>query len=224
VLTTAGTPPVPAHRTGGLPAWSVADLPAPPPFTFANVFRVIGPGAILLATAIGGGEWLVGPAAGVKYGATIMGVATVAIVLQLVLNLEAIRYTLYTGEPISTGFMRLAPHPAWWGTVYIALAICQLGWPALALSSAATIYYSVLTVFSAWAVYTMRFAGPFALFKVMANVAGFVLAVAGVQILIVNRRFLPRDLRPPLYREILLASSAVFYGFFSLRAFLAAVR
>jgi nitrate reductase gamma subunit len=64
----------------------------------------------------------------------------------------------------------------------------------------------------------MRLAGPFALFKVMANVAGFVMAVAGVQILIVNRRFLPRALRPSLYRELLLAACVVFYGFFAARA------
>jgi hypothetical protein len=471
---------------GALPAWAVDDLPAPPPFTFANVFRVIGPGAILLATAIGGGEWLVGPAAGVKYGVTIMGIATIAIVLQLVLNLEAIRYTLYTGEPIYSGFLRLAPGRTWWATVYITLTICQLGWPALALTSAATvfsigagrlpgtdpadvvtvqwlaiglvafvallllfggtvermleyaswamlafiftflivanvvfvpmdhwlgtlagfftlrppgqgidwtllgalaatagsggvgnltitnwirdkgfgmgarvgaiesavggrhmrlspvgvvfpvtpenlrrwrawwqyvtidqvfvwalfcgvgifltvnlatsvippgtemqglatgayqaqymaahlwrgfwvltllngfwilfsthlgntdllvrtvtdlmwtssagvrewtgqrasvIYYIVLATFSIWAVYTMRFAGPFALFKVMANVAGFVMAAAGVQVLVVNRRFLPPELRPPLYRELLLVCCIAFYGFFAARVF-----
>jgi hypothetical protein len=130
----------PAPRAGALPAWSSADLPAPPPFTARNVLRVIGPGAILLATAIGGGEWLVGPAAGVKYGTTIMGVATIAILLQLVFNLEAIRYTLYTGEPIYTGFMRLAPGPIWWAAVYIALTLMQLGWPALALTSAAAVF------------------------------------------------------------------------------------
>ena len=85
---------------------------------------------------------------------------------------------------------------------------------------ASLIYYAVLAAFSIWAVYTMRFAGPFALFKVMANVAGFVMAVAGVQILIVNRRFLPRELRPPLYRELMLVLCIAFYGFFSVRVFL----
>jgi hypothetical protein len=85
---------------------------------------------------------------------------------------------------------------------------------------ASLIYYVVLAAFSCWAVYTMRFGGPFALFKIMANVAGFVLAVAGVQILIVNRRFLPRALRPPLHRELLLLVCVCFYGFFSLRVFL----
>ena len=43
---------------GELPPWDVADLPAPPPFTVRNAFRVIGPGAIMAATSIGGGEWL----------------------------------------------------------------------------------------------------------------------------------------------------------------------
>jgi hypothetical protein len=66
----------------------------------------------------------------------------------------------------------------------------------------------------------MRFGGPFALFKVMANMAGFVMAFAGVQILVVNRRFLPRALRPPLYRELLLVLCVCFYGFFSVRVFL----
>jgi hypothetical protein len=455
--------------------------------TLRNTFRVIGPGAILLATAIGGGEWLVGPAVGVKYGASVMGIATIAIVLQLVFNLEAIRYTLYTGEPIYTGFMRLTTRPVWWATVYIGLTLAQLGWPALALTCAATIfsmgagrlpgsdpgdvvvvqwvasgviavvallllfggtvermleyaswcmlafiftflftanimfvprhdwlrtlqgfftvrppgeavdwallgalaatagsggignltitnwirdkgfgmggrvgaiesavggrhtrlsptgavfpisaanlvrwrewwryvlvdqvfvwglfcgigifltvnlatsvvppgtdmqglatgayqaqymaahlwrgfwaltllngfwilfsthlgntdllvrtvtdltwtssararrwagerasviYYTVLAGFSVWAIYTMRFAGPFALFKVMANTAGFVLAIAGAQILIVNRRFLPMELRPPLYREVLLGLCVCFYGFFSVRVLL----
>jgi hypothetical protein len=477
-------------RAGALPPWSTADLPAPPAFTLHNVVRAIGPGAILLATAIGGGEWLVGPAAGVKYGASIMGVATLAIALQLVFNLEAIRYTLYTGEPIYTGFLRLSPGRIWWAFVYGTLAVCQLGWPALALTCGATlfgmgagrlpgtepgdlaivqwlgiaviaaiaalllfggtiermleyaswimlvfifgflivvnvlfvpaedwmrtftgffslrppggaldwgllgalaatagsggignmtitnwirdkgfgmgacvgaiesavggrhthlspigvvfpvtgenltrwrnwwrfvlidqvlvwalfcfvgmfltvnlatsvvppgtnmeglatgayqaqymathmwrgfwvlallngfwilfsthlgntdllvrtvtdltwtsserarrwtgnrasiIYYTVLAVFSCWAIYTMRFAGPFALFKVMANMAGFVMAVAGVQILIVNRTFLPPALRPPLYRELLLVLCVAFYGFFSVRVFLSLI-
>lgn len=129
-----------AAPSGALPAWRLADLPAPPPFSFRNLVRVIGPGAILLATSIGGGEWLVGPAASVKYGTGIMWIATIAILLQLVFNLEAIRYTLYTGEPIYTGFMRLKPGPRFWAIFYIFLGIVQLGWPALVLSTAGTLF------------------------------------------------------------------------------------
>ena len=53
---------------GLLPAWEQADLPEPPPFSPGNLFRVIGPGAIMLVASMGGGEWLVGPAIGVQYG------------------------------------------------------------------------------------------------------------------------------------------------------------
>jgi hypothetical protein len=115
-----------------LPPWGHDDLPEPLPYSVRNVFRTIGPGAILLAAAIGGGEWLVGPAAAVKHGMGVFWIATTAIVLQLLFNLEAIRYTLYTGEPALTGIMRLAPGSKFWATFYIVLTIVQLGVPALA--------------------------------------------------------------------------------------------
>lgn len=139
--------PVPTVRTasllpaecGGLPPWNISDLPAPPAFTFRNMLRVIGPGAIMAATSIGGGEWLVGPAAAVKYSTAIFLIATIAIALQVIFNLEAIRYTLYTGEPIYGGIMRLKPGPRFWAVFYSVLGFFQLGWPALAGSAAATL-------------------------------------------------------------------------------------
>ena len=130
-----GLPPT----AGGLPAWSVAELPAPPPFGLRGLLKVIGPGAIMAATSIGGGEWLIGPAAAVKYSADIFLIATLAIALQVVFNLEAIRYTLYTGEPIYGGIMRLGPGPRFWAAFYSVLGFLQLGWPALAGSAAATL-------------------------------------------------------------------------------------
>src|SRR5918998_1170544 len=126
--------------SGQLPRWDVSDLPAPPPFTFRNMMAVIGPGAIMAATSIGGGEWLVGPAAAVKYSAAIFLIATVAIVLQVIFNLEGIRYTLYTGEPIYGGIMRLKPGPKFWAGFYTLLGFFQLGWPALAGTAAATLF------------------------------------------------------------------------------------
>ena len=125
---------------GELPDWSTAELDAPPPFSFKNALKVIGPGAIMAATSIGGGEWLVGPAAAVKYGTQLFLIATVAIVLQVIFNLEAIRYTLYTGEPILAGIMRLKPGPRFWAGSYGVLGFLQLGWPALAGSAAATLF------------------------------------------------------------------------------------
>ncbi len=127
----------PSH--GRMAPWEVAELPAPPVFGLKGVFAVIGPGAVMAATSIGGGEWLVGPAAAVKYSSQIFLIATVAIVLQVMFNLEAIRYTVYTGEPICRGIMRLPPGPRFWAGFYSLLGFFQLGWPALAGSAAATL-------------------------------------------------------------------------------------
>src|SRR6266487_1947697 len=139
-MTSKPEPNPDAVRPGSLPPWGKDDLPESLPFSAKNMFKTIGPGAILLATSIGGGEWLVGPAMGVQFGTSVFWIATLAIALQLIFNLEAIRYTLYTGEPIFTGIMRLRPGSMFWGRVYVLLTITQLGVPALAKSSAAVLF------------------------------------------------------------------------------------
>jgi hypothetical protein len=77
------------------------------------------------------------------------------------------------------------------------------------------IYYGILIAFSIWGAFVIRSASPFQLFKILANMAGLVLAIAGVQIFLVNRRFLPRALRPPLWREAVLLTCSIFYAFFA---------
>ncbi|MBN9517126.1 Nramp family divalent metal transporter [bacterium] len=130
----------PARDHGQLPDWQSGDLPEPLPLTGRNVLRTIGPGAILLAGAIGAGEWVVGPLMAVKYGTAILWVATLAIILQMIFNLEAIRYTLYSGEPVLTGIMRLSPGPRVWGVAYVVAGIAQLATPALALGCANVLF------------------------------------------------------------------------------------
>jgi hypothetical protein len=127
-------------RPGCLPDWNRAELPAPPRFTVRNVLAVIGPGTIALSTSIGTGEWLLGPANVATYGFTVLWIVTLGILFQLALNLEFIRYTLYTGEPAVNGFMRTRPGPGVWSVVYILLALCQVGWPAWAALSAPTLF------------------------------------------------------------------------------------
>ncbi len=128
---------------GCLPAWEIADMPAPLPFSWRNAVHTIGPGAILLAGSIGGGEWIAGPMVAVKYGSSILWIATVGILLQMLFNLEGIRYTLYTGEPILTGILRLSPGPKLWAPFYIAIGVIQLAVPALALGCANVIFSAV---------------------------------------------------------------------------------
>jgi hypothetical protein len=142
----SGPPKKPSHRDHGeLPDWETGDVPEPLPFSVRNVFKTIGPGAILLAASIGGGEWIVGPMTAVKYGTGILWVATVAIFFQMIFNLETIRYTLATGEPILTGFMRLKPGPKFWGGLFIVLGVCQLAVPALAAGCANVLFAAAMT-------------------------------------------------------------------------------
>ncbi|MEI8020062.1 MAG: Nramp family divalent metal transporter [Schlesneria sp.] len=139
----ADTSPIAAtdqQNPGCLPAWDRADLPEPLPFGLINLFKTIGPGAILLAAAIGGGEWIAGPLATKEFGRGILWIATVAVVLQTIFNLEAIRYTLYTGEPIVTGFMRLKPGKLFWAWFYILIGVAQLATPALAAACGAVLF------------------------------------------------------------------------------------
>jgi hypothetical protein len=86
------------------------------------------------------------------------------------------------------------------------------------------IYYGILIAFSIWGAFVIRSASPFQLFKILANMAGLVLAIAGVQIFLVNRRFLPTALRPPLWREAVLLTCSVFYAFFAYFVFRDIVR
>ncbi len=139
----AETSPLSTRDHGCLPAWRECDLPEPLPFSFVNLLRTIGPGAILLAGAIGGGEWIVGPMMAIKYGTGILWIATIGIILQTIFNLEAIRYTLYTGEPILTGIMRLSPGPKLWAPFYILIGVAQLATPALAAGCAVVLFGAI---------------------------------------------------------------------------------
>jgi hypothetical protein len=130
----------PEARTG-LDPWGRAELPAPPSTKGLRLLGVVGPGVIVLGASIGSGEWLIGPTAFVKYGMSLLWVTTVAVTLQTILNTEAIRYTLYTGEPVFTGFMRTRPRSTFWAWTYAALYLLQSGWPGWAGASAGAFFF-----------------------------------------------------------------------------------
>ena len=125
----------------GLDPWKVDELPIPPVAQGMGLLGIIGPGAIILGTSIGSGEWLLGPAAFVKYGMSLLWVTTVAAILQTIFNTELMRYTLYTGEPAVVGFMRTKPHSTFWAWFYTLLYFLQVGWPAWAGAAAGAIFY-----------------------------------------------------------------------------------
>ena len=77
-----------------------------------------------------------------------------------------------------------------------------------------TVYYTILIVYTFLALLAIRIGNPLDLFKIAATVAGFVLVIGGVQIFLVNRKFLPRELRAPWWRQAGLLGCSLFYALF----------
>ena len=125
----------------GLDPWMPADLPVPPTPKGLGWLGVVGPGVIVLGASIGSGEFLLGPAVFVRYGLSLLWVTAVAIFLQAIFNTELMRYTLATGEPVFTGFMRTRPSSTAWAWLYAALYFLQVGWPAFAATAAGAIFF-----------------------------------------------------------------------------------
>jgi hypothetical protein len=122
------------------PAFEVTDLPEPPrDLSAKKLFAILGPAVIALGGTIGGGEWLVGPSLFVKWGLALLWITTISALLQVFLNLEMTRYTLYTGEPITVGFMRLKPGKAFWGWLFTIVGFAERGLPGWILGTATAV-------------------------------------------------------------------------------------
>jgi hypothetical protein len=137
---------------------------------------VVGPGVIVLGASIGSGEYLLGPANFVRYGLTLLWVTSVAVLLQTNFNAELMRYTMATGEPAVTGFMRTRPKSTVWAVLYALLYFLQVGWPGWAGAAAGAFFF----------LFSKRVAGPEDAGVVYAiGVAAFLVCVA---ILLIGRR------------------------------------
>lgn len=140
--TQTATQTAPEARSG-LDPWRVGELPVAPRPKGLQWFSAVGPGVIVLGASIGSGEFLLGPAAFVKYGLSMLWVVGVAALLQTLLNLELMRYTMATGEPIMTGFMRTKPHSTFWAWFYAAFYFLQMGWPGWAGAAAGAVFFLI---------------------------------------------------------------------------------
>jgi Mn2+/Fe2+ NRAMP family transporter len=123
---------LPSHY---LPAVESRDLPEPVPFR-----KVVGASVIILATAIGSGEFVLWPYITSQVGLVFIWAAVVGFLIQFFINMEVERYTLATGETALTGFARL-----WkpWGVLFIVFALCQNFWPGWATGAATTLTFAV---------------------------------------------------------------------------------
>ena len=117
-----------------LPAVRYADLPEPKPFR-----KVLGPSVLLLAGAIGSGEFVLWPYISTQTGLVLVWMAVIGILTQYFLNMEITRYTLATGETAVTGFTRLWKH---WSWLFILMAVVPWMWPGWATGSSTMFTYA----------------------------------------------------------------------------------
>jgi hypothetical protein len=89
---------------------------------------MLGPSIILLAASLGSGEFILWPYMTVRYGFGVFWGALLGIGTQFFINMEIARYTLATGEGVTTGFARLSRHFAWIFAIAIIGADMWPGW------------------------------------------------------------------------------------------------
>ena len=118
-----------------LPPMPLQDLPEAPPLR-----KVLGPGIILVATALGSGEYVIWPFIAANLGLAVLWAAVVAVAIQFFINMEVERYTLATGETAITGFTRL--WKPWW-FLFVLMAVVPNVWPGLATGAATCLSFVV---------------------------------------------------------------------------------
>lgn len=158
---------------------------AQPPESFGRKLRLIGPGIILAAAAIGSGELILTPRAGALYGLSIAWIIAVSVVYKLALTLGLARYTIATGEDIFLGFSHI-PGPRYWfvwvmSVVFLLGAVGYSG-ISLACGSALSALFPSLSMVQ-WAVivvilaYILLLGGSYGSVEKAAFVLSFVLIV-----------------------------------------------
>ncbi|MDF1603429.1 Nramp family divalent metal transporter [Nocardioides sp. YIM 152315] len=118
-----------------LPPVQYADLPEVLPMK-----KVIGPSVLLLAGAIGSGEYVLWPNITAQVGLALVWLTVLGVLTQYFLNMEIERYTLATGETAVTGFTRL-----WkpWGVLFIVMAVGAWMWPGWASGGTTTLSFAL---------------------------------------------------------------------------------
>src|SRR3712207_6276286 len=119
--------------SGILPAIGSQDLPEPIPLG-----KLVGASVVILATALGSGEFVIWPYITTQIGIQFLWLALLGFFAQYVINMEIERYTLATGETAVTGFTRF-----WkpWGIIFVLGAILPNAFPGWATGGATMIYY-----------------------------------------------------------------------------------
>jgi hypothetical protein len=78
------------------------------------------------------------------------------------------------------------------------------------------LYYFSLAAFVGWGCIAINLAQPLMLVLIGAFVAGFMMTLYSAYAFYVNRKFLPREVQAPLWRQLLLLVMSAFFGIFTL--------
>ena len=78
-------------------------------------------------------------------------------------------------------------------------------------------------MFVVWGCIAINLAQPLILILIGAFAAGAIMTVASVHVWYVNRKFLPKELQPPVWRQAMLFLMCAFFGFFTLATILSRV-
>jgi hypothetical protein len=76
------------------------------------------------------------------------------------------------------------------------------------------IYYGLLIVFVIWGLMYVNITLPLIIFAVSANIANFTMALSALLTIRLNRKVLPKEFRPAVWREVVLVLNIAFFGFF----------
>jgi hypothetical protein len=76
------------------------------------------------------------------------------------------------------------------------------------------IYYVLLIAIVIWGSLYMNITVPLLVLVLSANVANFTMALSSTLTIIVNRKFLPKEAQPALWREVIMVIITLFFGFF----------
>ncbi|MCD6536593.1 MAG: Nramp family divalent metal transporter [Thaumarchaeota archaeon] len=115
------------------------DLPEPPKPGLISYLKAVGPGVILGSLAIGSGEWILFPAVVVKFGPYLLWAVLLSCIIQAVVAVESIKYTIYCGQPIHKAYQKLPPNPVTWAWAWTLLLLIPIIWPGWAMGSATAI-------------------------------------------------------------------------------------
>ncbi len=156
-------------------------------------------------------------------GGAPLWVTTLSIAGQLIYNLEASRYTLYTGEPIMTGKFRTLPGPLFWLGLYLILDLGAI-LPYQIANFATTVaavwmgripgpdnIFGILVVYFAIGVFFLSVAKPLWLIVVYGNLGNLALGVSCWHTLWVNSTLRPRELRPGWFSRAALFLAGAYF-------------